>query len=83
MLGELARLDASGFYKTSDTLPPLGTVLRALGEAGDTLLTLEVGAGEGDRWLREVGDSILYRIPSWRVTRLIPPPEDVFPSEGL
>jgi len=72
LLGELARMDASGFYGTQDSLPPLGGSVRAMDQAGDTLLILDIGSGEGDRWVRVEGDSIVYRIPSWRVSRVLP-----------
>jgi hypothetical protein len=41
-------------------------------QAGDTLLLLNIGSGEGDRWMRVEGDSVVYRIPSWRVSRVLP-----------
>jgi hypothetical protein len=72
LLGELARMDASGFYGIQDSLPPLGGSVRAMDQAGDTLLLLDIGSGEGDRWARVEGDSIVYRIPSWRAIRVLP-----------
>lgn len=72
LLGELARMDASGFYGAQDSLPPLGGSVRAMDPAGDTLVRLDLGSGEGDRWVRVEGDSIVYRIPSWRVSRVLP-----------
>jgi hypothetical protein len=77
VLGEMARLDASGFYEDSDSLPGLGGTVRALDQEGGTLLYLEVGGGDGDRWLRAEGDSIIYRLSSWRAGRLLPSAEDV------
>jgi hypothetical protein len=72
LLGEMARMDATGFYAPQDSLSSLGGSVRALDTAGDTLFFLEVGSGEGDRWARVEGDSIVYRIPSWRVSRILP-----------
>jgi hypothetical protein len=72
LLDELAFLQASGFHAPGDSLAAAGGTVTALGRAGDTLLFLEVGAGEGDRWARVAGDSVLYRLPSWRVGRLLP-----------
>jgi hypothetical protein len=72
ILGELARMDASGFYGAQDSLPPPGGSIRAMDQAGDTLLLMDIGSGEGDRWVRVEGDSIVYRIPSWRVSRVLP-----------
>ncbi len=75
LLGELARLDATGFFPGEGDLPPRGGWLRALGPAGDTLLYLELGSGEGDRWVRAAGDSTTYKLSSWRAGRLMPNPE--------
>lgn len=72
LLGEMARMDATGFYEVLDSLPPTGGSVRALDSAGETLLLLEVGSGDGDRWVRVEGDSIVYRIASWRVSRILP-----------
>jgi hypothetical protein len=72
ILSELAGLQASGFYAPGDSLSDSGGMVRAFTASGDTLLELEVGAGDGDRWARVEGDSILYRLPSWRVTRVMP-----------
>jgi hypothetical protein len=79
ILGEMARLDATGFYgpADADTLPALGGTVTAVGESGDTLFFAEVGSGEGDRWLRVPGDSVVYRIASWRAGRLMPELEKV------
>jgi hypothetical protein len=51
--------------------------VRATDGSGTTLLYLEVGSGEGDRWVRVEGDSVVYRIPSWRAGQLLPDPEDL------
>jgi hypothetical protein len=72
LLGELARMDASGFYGAQDSLPPLAGSVRALDQAGETLIFLEMGSGEGDRWVQVEGDSIVYRIASWRAGRVLP-----------
>jgi hypothetical protein len=77
LLGELTRLDAVGFYQADDSIPELGARLTALSEAGDTLLLLEIGAGEGERWARIAGDSITYRLASYRASRLLPDPDRV------
>jgi hypothetical protein len=77
ILGEMARLDASGFYEESDSLPDLEATVRALDQEGEVRLTLEIGSGEGDRWVRAAGDSIIYRIPSWRASRILPDLETV------
>ncbi len=77
LLGELARLDASGFHAPGDSLPAHGGSVIALGQAGDTLFAVELGSGEGDRWARVPGDSIVYKVPAYRVSRLLPERETV------
>lgn len=77
ILGEMARLDATGFHEEGDSLPPLEATIRAVGQGGEVYLTLEIGSGEGDRWARAAGDSITYRLPSWRVSRILPDLESV------
>lgn len=79
ILGEMARLDATGFYGRvdADTLPALGGTVTGVGQSGDTLFFAEMGSGGGDRWLRVPGDSVLYRVASWRAGRLMPELEKV------
>lgn len=77
LLGEMARMDATGFYAPGDSLPALAGSIRALDEAGETHLFLEIGSGDGDRWVRVEGDSITYKIPSWRASRIFPDLEAV------
>ncbi len=72
MLGEMARLEATGFHEAGDSLTALEATVRALGQGGEVYLTLEIGSGEGDRWARAAGDSITYLLPSWRVSRILP-----------
>ena len=77
ILGEMARLDASGFYEEGDSLSaPRGTI-RAMDQEGNVFFRLQMGSGEGDQWLRVDGDSIIYRVGSWRGNRLIPSLEQV------
>ncbi len=77
LLSELARLEATGFYSETDTLSESGGWVRVLGMAGDTMASLELGSGEGDRWIRAAGDSVTYRLTSWRVGRLLPALEEL------
>lgn len=79
ILSELSDLRASGFLAAGDSLavlPAAGSVT-ALDTAGDTLGHVNLGAGEGDRWARVSGDSVIYRLPSWKVSRLAPLPDQV------
>jgi hypothetical protein len=72
ILGEMARLDASGFYEEGDSLSARAGVVRALDQNGELRLDLQIGSGDGDRWIRVAGDSITYRVASWRATRIFP-----------
>lgn len=72
LLAEMARLDATGFYAPGDSLSELAGTLQAMDATGDTLLLLTMGSGDGDRWVRVDGDSIVYKIASWRAGRILP-----------
>lgn len=72
LLAEMARMDATGFYAPEDSIPGLAGTLRAMDEAGEPLLFLEIGSGDGDRWVRVDGDSIFYKVASWRAGRILP-----------
>jgi hypothetical protein len=80
ILGEMARLDASGFYEEGDSLSAPAGVVRALDQNGELRLDLEIGSGDGDRWVRVAGDSVTYRVASWRATRIFPDRDTV--AEG-
>lgn len=77
ILGEMARLDAAGFYESGDSLSARAGAVRAIDQGGAVRLALEIGSGEGDRWVRAEGDSIIYRIASWRANRIFPDRETV------
>jgi hypothetical protein len=79
MLTELARLRAVGFLTKGDTIArkPYGGAVTALASTGDTLGTLILGVGPGDRWARSRGDSTLYRLAYYRVERVAPTREEV------
>jgi len=72
MLGELRDLRGTGFVEVTDTLGPAGRRIVALNEAGDTLARLELGKGKGDVWVRTRGKDTVFRLPGWRVERLVP-----------
>lgn len=73
LLSDLAYLDASGFVAPGDSLPPREGFVTAFNRAGDTLYHLEIGkGGDLDRWARVRGDTVLYKIPAWRLARLLP-----------
>jgi len=75
ILGEMARMDASGFYAPGDSLPGQAGRVLARDQAGTLRLDLSIGSGDADRWVRAAGDSVTYKIPSWRAARIFPDPE--------
>lgn len=74
LLEELGTLRANGFPEEGDSLldAPGTTFVTVLTQAGDTLATLTLGGEEGDRWVTAEGDDTVYRIPAFRVDRLVP-----------
>ncbi|MFP3949427.1 MAG: DUF4340 domain-containing protein, partial [Longimicrobiales bacterium] len=95
LLGGLNRILASDFYAVQDTWPESVQVenaevrrLVALGAGSDTLAAVDVrGSAEAGYAVRTAGDSIVYEIASFDVTRLFPPRqslegEDDGPEEG-
>jgi hypothetical protein len=74
LLSEINDLRASGFLTAGDSLaalPRAGSMMAYSG-TGEVLAHVTVGSGEGDRWVRAAGDDVLYRLPSYRVSRLVP-----------
>ncbi len=74
VLQELATLRASGVIEEGDSLAvmPPAMSIAALAEAGDTLAVIRLGEGEADRWVRARGNDTVFRLPSFRVDRLVP-----------
>ncbi|MEQ1856895.1 MAG: DUF4340 domain-containing protein [Longimicrobiales bacterium] len=75
VLTELAGgLVASRFFEPTDSigLMPLGGTTVAYGASGEPLATVTVGSGSGDRWGMVAGDSVRYRLPSFRVDAIAP-----------
>ena len=74
ILEELAVLRANGFAEADNDVfdAPPDLSLTALDGTGDTLAVLTLGEGEGDRWVTARGDTTVYRLPSFRTSRLIP-----------
>lgn len=65
---------ASGFLEPTDSIAERaeGAVVIALGAEGDTLAEVSIGSGSGDRWVRTPGDSVIYRVTSFRADRAAP-----------
>lgn len=78
LLGQLARLDASGFAPDSVSLDEPERRVVALGASGDTLLALDIQPTEdsGVR-VRPRGRETIYRLSSYRADRLTPEAADL------
>lgn len=82
LLNELGGgLVASRFVAAADSIGqlPLGGTTVAYGASGDRLATVTIGTGSGDRWGMVAGDSVRYRLPSFRVDAIVPTLESVRP----
>ena len=75
-------LVASRFVADDDSLAalPAGGSTVAFSEEGDVLAEVTVGEGSGDRWAMVAGDSVRYRLPSFRVDLIVPTLESVRPA---
>lgn len=75
-------LVAAGFVSDGDSLaalPPAGSLV-AYGASGDVLAEVTVGSGTGERWATVAGDSVRYRIASFRANLVTPPLESMTPE---
>lgn len=83
VLAELSASVAAGFLTDADSLAaePLGASNRAFGPAGEMLVAVMLGRGDAERWARVAGDSIVYRMSTFRVGRLVPTLESMRPPE--
>lgn len=74
ILMELSSLRASSILEEGDSLAalPQGGSTVAYGESGEVLADVRIGSGEADRWGRVPSDSVVYRLPSFRVDRITP-----------
>jgi hypothetical protein len=79
LLGELHVLKGDGFLAEEDSLAatPVGGRLVARGSDGATIADIELGSGTGDRWARAPGGTVVYRMASYRLDRILPPRERV------
>jgi hypothetical protein len=84
LLGELGGgLVASRFVPDGDSLAalPQGGSTVAFSDDGNVMAEVTVGSGTGDRWGMVAGDSVRYRLPSFRVNAIVPTLESVLPPE--
>ena len=72
-------LVASRFVAADDSLAslPLGGTTTAFGASGEQLAQVTVGRGTGDRWGMAAGDSVMYRLPSFRIDLIVPTVESL------
>ncbi len=82
LLSELRDLQATGFVQPADSIAalPQGATVTVTSTDGRVLATLTLGDGTGDRWASVEGDSVVYRLTSFRSDRVAPPLERVRPS---
>lgn len=82
IMAELSAVIAAGFLSEGDSLLalPRGGANRALDGDGNVLADVTLGSGEGERWARAAGDSVVYRLSTFRVGRLAPPLDAVRPG---
>ena len=82
MLMELANLRASAILEDGDSIAALeqGGSTMAYSESGEVLAEVRIGSGEADRWGRVPSDSVIYRLPSFRVDRITPERSAVDPE---
>lgn len=85
ILGQLGGgLVASRFVPDDDPLAanPAGGSTTAYSADGDVLAKVTIGSGDGDRWAMAEGDSVRYRLASFRIDLITPTLESV-KSPGL
>jgi len=84
LLSELGgALVAAGFVHDGDPLAdePQGGRTVAYSEGGDVLADVTIGSGAGERWAMAAGDSVRYRIASFRANLIVPTLESVTPDD--
>ena len=52
----------------------------AYSESGDVLAEVTIGTGTGERWAMAAGDSVRYRIATFRANLITPTLESVTPE---
>jgi hypothetical protein len=77
-------LVAAGFVADGDSLAalPAAGSTTAYTESGDVLAEVTIGGGSGERWAMAAGDSVRYRIASFRADLIVPTLESVTPEES-
>lgn len=79
-LEELSTMRATGFFEEGDSLYALPEEITVTALSGaDTLGTVTLSEGSGDRAARARGNPTVYRLPSFRVDRIAPTREQLEP----
>ena len=75
-------LVAAGFVAAEDSIAalPAGGTTVAYSDAGEVLAEVTVGSGTGERWAMAAGDSVRYRIASFRANLITPTLESMTPE---
>jgi hypothetical protein len=75
IMEELATFRGTDFLVPGDSLyeMPQAITVTALDAAGDTMTVVNLGEGARDRRGTVRGDSIVYRVPQFRIDRIAPP----------
>ncbi len=77
LLGQLARIEASGFAPDTATFTGTHRTLLVLGTAGDTLAAIDF-AGAGVNWMaRRTGATTTWQVPSYQLDQLMPKPDQL------
>jgi len=77
------QLVAAGFVADDNPIaeqPAAGTTV-AYSDSGDVLAEVTVGSGTGERWATAAGDSVRYRIATFRANLIVPTRESLTPEE--
>ena len=73
ILDELDEIRAIGFAEEGAEFPAEDVRrLVAMGESGDTLVTLELAPVDAEYWVRLPDNDVLYRLASFRAIRIVP-----------
>lgn len=75
-------LVAAGFVADGDSLAalPQSGSTTAYSESGDVLAQVTIGSGSGELWAMAAGDSVRYRIATFRADLIAPPLERMLPE---
>jgi hypothetical protein len=83
LLQGLARVEAGGFAPDTVSPPPPERTVLALGARGDTLALLRFAPRKPSGfWVTSRGDSVVYRLPSYRADQLTPTGPTLSPPPG-